>query len=290
MRNKVALALLCAGTALVAGCGRKAPAGQVAATVDGQEITRQEINTELQAANVPPTADKDVAQRALLQRIIERKLLVKAAEDKGLDKTPDYLAQKRRLDEALLAETYAKQQLAAVPVPSQADIDAFMAQHANAFGKRQQLVLDQIRFPTPPNLKALAALEQDHTQEAVGATLAKLGIKFERGNAGLDTANVPSPIMAQIEKLPPGEPFVIPQPGIVTVNVIKDRRPIAVDLAKARPQAAAAWRQQRFGELLNKQIASLKAGAKVSYQNGFAPPAPGAPGAAAGPAAATPKS
>ena len=289
MFNRFALAALLGTTALVAGCSKKAPEGQVAATVDGKEITLQEINTELKAANVPPTTDKQVVQRALLQRIIDRKLLIGAAEQKGLDKTPDYLADKRRLDETLLAETYAKQQLATLPVPSDADITKFMGDHANAFSKREQLVLDQIRFPTPANVKALQGLETAHSMEAVAQELTKLGIKFDRGTAGLDTAGVPSNVIAQIDKLPAGEPFVVPQPGIVTVNVIRDRKSVPVDLAKVRPQAVAAWRQEKFGELLKNQLASLKSSAKINYQNGFGPPAPGKgsnPAAPSGPSAA----
>lgn len=258
---------------MTSACSKKTPAGQVAAVVNGKEVTLQELNTEIQAANIPPSADKQTVQRALLQRLIDRKLLVGAAEDKKLDKTPEYLAQKRRTDELLLAQAYAKQQLAAVPVPTQADIDKFMADHANAFSDRQQLVLDQIRFPTPPNLKILSALNDVHSMDAVAATLTKLGIKFDRGQAMADSAQVPPKMMQSINALPPTEPFVIPQPGMITVNVITARKPVPVDQAQARPAAVAAWRQEKFADLLDKQIAALKAGAKIEYQNGFGPPA-----------------
>jgi peptidyl-prolyl cis-trans isomerase C len=273
-------------TIATAGCSKDAPAGQVAATVNGKEVTLQEINAELQAANLPQTADKNAVQRDLLQRIIERKLLVEAATEKGIDKTPEYQTQKRRADELLLVQMYAKQQLTAIPVPSSTDIATFMAQHGNVFGARQQLSLDQVRFATPADVTKLKVLEKDHTLDAVGQTLTGMGIKFERSQVGLDSGSVPTDIMKKIDGLPQGEPFVIPQPGFITVNVILSRKPLPIDEARARPAAVNAWRQEKFGELLTKQIESLKAGAKISYQNGFGPPAKPAtpaPGAQAAP-------
>ena len=277
----MAVAGLLATTAIIGGCNKSTPSGQVAATVNGKEVTLQEINAELQAANLPPTADKKTVQRELLQRIIERKLLVDAATEKGIDKTPEYQTQKRRADELLLVQLYAKQQLTAVPVPSTTDVQNFMTQHGNVFGAREQLTLGQIRFPTPADVTKLEVLKKDHTLDAVAQTLSGMGIKSERSQVGLDSGSVPTEIMKKIDGLPQGEPFVIPQPGIITVNVILSRRPQAIDNSKARPAAVAAWRQEKFGELLTKQINSLKAGAKINYQNGFGPPAaspaPGAP-------------
>ena len=78
---------------------------------------------------MPEGVDKKVAQRQALQQILDRKLLLEAARDKKIDKSPEFQSQKLRADEVLLAQTYAKQQLSAVPVPTDADIRKFMADH-----------------------------------------------------------------------------------------------------------------------------------------------------------------
>jgi peptidyl-prolyl cis-trans isomerase C len=214
----------------------------------------------------------------------------------GVDKTPEYQSQKRRVDELLLVQLYAKQQLALVPVPTSTDVATFMGQHGNVFAGREQIALDQLRFPTPTDVTKLKVLEKDHSLDAVSQTLTGMGIKFERSQVGLDSGSVPTDIMKRIDGLPQGEPFVIPQPGFITVNVILSRKPVVIDETKARPAAVNAWRQQKFGEILTKQIEALKSGAKISYQNGFAAPAkpttpapiPGAgPARAAAPAAPT---
>jgi peptidyl-prolyl cis-trans isomerase C len=285
MSKRIAISTMCAAAALVAGCHKGAPEGQVAATVNGEEVTLQELNTELQASNIPANVDKQVAQREALQHIIDRKLLLGAARDKKIDKSPEFQSQKLRSDELLLAQTYAKQQLAAVPVPTDGDISKFMADHPNAFGGREQLQLDQIRFRPPKDPKSLNALNADHSLDAVAAHLTQMGIKFDRVQAGLDTASVPTDLITAINKLPPGEPFVIPTNGIITVNVLVGKRAVATDASQARQAAVGAWRQQKFTDLISQQLKTLRDSAKITYQNGFSPPDK-KPAAGAVPAAA----
>jgi len=283
MSKRLAISTACALAALVAGCHKGVPEGQVAATVNGEEVTLQELNTEIQASNVPQGMDKQLAQREALQHIIDRKLLINAAREKKIDKSPEYQSQKQRADELLLAQTYAKQQLAVIPVPTDADISKFMGEHPNVFGNREILQLDQIRFRSGPNdAKILDALKSDHSLDAVAQRLTGLGVKFERGKNGLDTAQVPTFVIKGIEGVAAGEPFALPGNGIMTVNVITGRQPAPIDPAQARQAAVGAWRQEQFTKLISDQLKQMRDSAKITYQNGFAPPAtkPGAPTAA----------
>lgn len=288
---KVKTALLCAGMAItLVGCGKKAPAGQVVATIDGTEVTMQELNAELATANIPENADKKLAQRAVLQRIVDRKLLTGEAAKRELDKTPEYLGQKLRADETLLAQQYVKQQVATLPQPTAADLSAFMAENPNAFARRQQLLVDQIRLPVPKDQAVLTGLKDIHTQDGVAAALTAKNVPFQRGRTGIDTAQLPPAILQQIDRLPAGEPFVLPAQGMILINVITGRTPVAVPDAQARVIAANGWRERQFGKLLTDKVAALRKAAKITYQPGFEPPpaqANGAPGAAA--AAPAPK-
>jgi len=273
---------MCAAAALLAGCHRGAPDGQVAATVNGEEVTLQELNTELQASNVPQGMDKKVAQQQALQHIIDRKLLLSAARDKKIDKSPEFQAQKQRADEMLLAQAYAKQQLNAVPVPTDGDIQKFMTEHSNAFANREVLQLDQLRFrPRPGDAEKLSIIKADHSLDAVAAHLTGLGIKFDRVKAGLDTAQVPTEVIKQLNNLPPGEPFMLPGNGMLTVNVLVGHQSVPTDPVQARQGAVGAWRQQQFTKLIGDQLKAMKDSAKITYQNGFAPPVEKKPGATA---------
>jgi len=271
--------------ALVAACNRGKPEGQVVATVNGEDVTLQELNTELGGTNVSPGVDKQEAQRTLLQRVIERKLIDGLARQQEIDKSPDYLAQSRRLEEVLLAQLYAKKQLAAVPVPSGSDITRFMAENPGIFSNRQQLVLDQIQFQQPANAKVLEGLEGVHTLDGVAQFLSAKGIKFKRQPSAIDSAAIPAKLLTQIDALPAGEPFVIPAgSGVLTVNVITGRRPVANDPSQARAIAANAWRQQKVQQALRDEVANARKSAKITYQQGFAPPNAAATAGASTPA------
>src|SRR3546814_15478049 len=88
MNRKISLTFAVAALAL-SGCGKEAT-GQVAAVVNGEEITLQEINAELGSRPIPEGVDKKVIQQAALQRLVERRLLAPAARDDELDNTPSH--------------------------------------------------------------------------------------------------------------------------------------------------------------------------------------------------------
>lgn len=270
IKHRWAVAAL-AGMGALAAC-HKQPDGQVVATVNGDEVTLQELNTELQATNIT-SSDKSAVQKALLQRVIDRKLIDGLAKDRDLQKSSDYLAQSRRLNEILLAQLYAKQQLAAVPVPSGADITKFMNDNPGIFANRQQLVLDQIRFQQPTNPGQLTGVEGIHTLDGVAAFLKGKGIQFTRQPAQIDSAALPAPLLTQINNLPAGEPFVIPTGGVLTVNVVTARKAVANDPDQAKSVAAAAWREQKVQQAVQDQLTAARNAAKITYQPGFAPPA-----------------
>ena len=85
------------GIAIVAALGltgcKEVQGGQVAASVNGDEITLQEINAELRSMSGQVSIDPDDAPREAVQRIIKRRLMAQRAEEEGLDRTPAFLMQ-----------------------------------------------------------------------------------------------------------------------------------------------------------------------------------------------------
>src|SRR3978361_1170827 len=103
VRNKAKMMAGAAALLVVLGGCSKKPGGQVVAVVNGEEITQQELNVELQNAHIPQGVDQKKVMPALLQRVVDRKLINQLAKNDGLDKTPAYLAQVRVTEENLLA-------------------------------------------------------------------------------------------------------------------------------------------------------------------------------------------
>src|SRR3546814_16096672 len=79
--------------------------------------------------------------------------------------------------------------------------------------------------------------------------------------------------MQQIRALPEGEPFVIPENGVVTVGVITSERAEPVSPANARPLAVQALRNKQLAATIQERLKQSRAAAEIEYQPGFAPPA-----------------
>lgn len=273
MKSITATALIAISWMMV-GCEKK-PTGQVVAVVNGEEITLQELNSELAELKVPENADKKEARRAVLQQIVSRRLLSQQAKQDGVDRDPNYISAERRMKEQLLVSMYAKKAMDTVSVPDTAAINKFMAQNPTLFKQRTLYKLDQIQFDMPANPASLKALESAHTMDEVATTLANMGVKFTRGSGSFDSGRIPQPMLKQILALKPGEPFVVPagEPGKGLVNVITGSTPIAVPDEQARAMAAQAYRNQALAKLGEQRLKEAKAKAKIEYQPGYEPPA-----------------
>ena len=254
----------------LSSCGRQ-PTGQVAAVIGDEDVTLQEINAELSDSKLPAGADAKAVQQGALQRIVDRRMLASIARDQDIDKKPEFQIRKRQLEDALLIQLLGEQSGRSLRVPDAAALDKFIAANPSNFARREVLVLDQVRFAMPADPTKLRALEKDHSIDAVAATLRDLGIPFERGVTELDTAVVSRDVVSQINGLPPGEPFIIPENNIVSASAITGRKSAPLGSAQARPIAVQMMRSEALRKLLDQRLKAKRAEMKVVYQPGFAP-------------------
>lgn len=272
MQNK---AIMMAGAAalLVAtsGCSKK-PGGQVVAVVNNEEITQQELNAELQNARIPPGADQKKVMPVLLQRIVDRKLVTQLAKSDGLDKTPAYLAQSRILQENLLANQYATKISKTITLPDAAAVDAFISSNPTIFYQRKRYTLNQIVFNQPADPAFLQKLGPAHSLDAIAAILTAAQVQFVRGVGKLDSGAIPPEIATKIGALPAGEPFLLPDNGRIVASVIQSAEPVPVTPEEAKPGAVNMLRQKALQDALGKKLEEARSAAKISYEDGFAPP------------------
>lgn len=264
-------------TALTLSACKREATGQVVAVVNGQEISLSELNAELRASGIQPNpnatdAEQKAIRAAALQRLIDRKLLVQQAKDRGLDKDPEYLQQQIRANDGLLVQMLGKQVTSNLAIPSQSEIDKFIADNPSMFGARTIYSLDQVVFAAPADRSKLKPLEADHTLDAVKSTLTNAGVSFNQGKNALDSARVPPQVLRQILALPPGEPFVLGDNGQVVISVITGKQAVPLDAKASRALATEALRRQETGDAAQKQVKQARSSAKIEYQPGFAPP------------------
>jgi peptidyl-prolyl cis-trans isomerase C len=271
---------------LITAChfGNKAPTGQVVATVDGQEITLRELNAELAGVNVSDPKQRRAAQDSVLQSIISRKALAKAAREQGIDKSADYALQRDRGEEQLLAQFLQNKTAAAVPPPTTEEVNRFIADNPDLFGQRKIFVVDQIRTVRPTDPETIKQLQPLKTLDEVAAFFTSKHVQFARSGAELDADALGPQITAAILKLPPSEVFVVPDNNIVLINQIKSTRIDPLTGKAAANETLQFLKQQRLRQAVGRAMNAIiqKAAATVAYNPTYAPQKkPAAPAAAA---------
>ena len=269
MGQRIVLAVVLA--LVVSSCQRKAE-GQTVAVVNNEEITAADLNGELSSENLPTTgASKDV-RAAALQRLIARRLLEQQARKDGIDKSPDFLNQERRLTENLLINMLVSRHLNTAEVPSAQQVSQYEAAHPEVF-KHEIWTLDQVIYPLPKDSALKAKLDAANSEDDVVKALTAAGVPFTKATKQVDTAIFPHQIYVQILGLKPGEPFIIPGPDKAVASVITARQPAPpIDDDKARQLALQGIKREDADKFINDRVKSLKASAKIEYQPGFGPP------------------
>lgn len=256
---------------LLAGCDKQ-PEGQVIAVVNGDEITLQELNAELGNTQLPEGAAKDEIRNRALDNIVNRRLLAGLAKEQGIDNSPEYIMRRQQLDEALLVQMLAQRTERPMKQPSSQEVSDFVAKNPQMFASRAVLSLDQIRFPTPANQDYLKALTPAKTMAEVVTALNRLGIRFERSDAQVDTATMSADMFARISSVGSREPFVVPGAGAVSVNQVVSSKATPLPANQVTAAATAMIQRRNLAEQLNAMVKSARAEAGIDYQQGFAAP------------------
>jgi peptidyl-prolyl cis-trans isomerase C len=281
-RATLVVPLVCTG---LAACqfshsdAAKAPTGQVVATVDGQEVTVTNLESELAGHAFTDPIARKAAEQAALRAIISRTILADAARGQGLDKTPEFAIERQRVIDSLLVQSLAAKIAVAVPPPAREEAESFMAAHPDGFAQRKIYTVDQIRTAQAADPALLAALKPLTTLEDVEALLTQRHIEFHRVTTDLDALALDPTTSDSIAKLPPNDVFVIPTNGSVLISQIKQTR---VQPFMGEPATRFALNQiqrQRSREATLRELEAIVAkGAKsVRYNQQFAPPLAASP-------------
>jgi peptidyl-prolyl cis-trans isomerase C len=262
-------------------CGSKEGAalekGQVLATVNGTDITANELNAELIGVALPGAGEqrKAIEQQAL-QGLIDRTILADIAREKSIDKSPIYIGQKRRAEENLLVQLLQRDIASKITPTTAAEAKSFIESNPQLFADRKIYQLDQIQFQMPQDLGKLKAYEPLKTMEEIALQLTRDGLQFRRAPGSLDPVTTAPNILSQITSKPQGEIFIVPANGALVATRIVGEKAEPFSGQKAEQFAMNAVQQKKIAEASEKELAERikKSREAVKYQEGYAPPKP----------------
>ena len=284
--NQLLIPGLAGAMLTLAACNGKKPGEDSVATVDGYEITLPELKQELSESGVQDT-DDPVARRAALQAIINRKLLSQLAEKNELDRTPDYILKEQRMHDVLLADAAVKSLAPESSRSNKQQIDAFLNDNLGGGTARTLYAVDALQFQRPSKPEIMNKLQTSKSLEEIVQILRDAKIQPQAGRLTWDSANMPTELVSQINKLPGSEPFLIPEGNGIVAGVIRDRRQVPIDPKQARALAQAAVSQQTIRTRVTDWLQQSRNSAKINYSEGYAPTASPAASGSPRPAASS---
>ena len=253
----------------LAACGEKegGPTGQVVATVNGTEITASELQAEAEALRAD--LGNPAVRQQVLELVIQRQLQAAAAKERGLDKDPRFLAQRRRAEQYILAQMHL------MSVGAGADVDmrqarSFIIRNPALFDERQVLVVDRIGF-APAQALSKAEVAGVKTMPEAEQLLLRKNIRFERRSAVVDPADLPPKVAENFAKMANGVVFYDSQGDNGMFGAIIERKPDPVPMPEQVSKATAILKRQKRQETVEAALRDLRKRAKVTYQQGYGP-------------------
>lgn len=268
LTRPAAAVLALAALVQLPACNRKeAPTGQVVATVNGTEITASELQAEAEALRADVT--NPAVREQLLELVIQRQLQATAARERGLDKDPRFLAQRRRAEQNILAQMYL------MSVGAAAEIDmrqtrSFILRNPALFDERQVLAIDRIGF-APAQALSKAEVAGVKTMKQGEQLLLGKKIRFDRRSAVVDPGDLPPQVASNLARMADGVVFYDSQGDNGMFGAILDRKPDPVPMREQIARASTILKRQKRQEALEAAAGGLRKSAKITYQQGFGP-------------------
>ncbi|MFZ2629228.1 MAG: EpsD family peptidyl-prolyl cis-trans isomerase, partial [Rugosibacter sp.] len=259
--------------ATLQGCGSgtgtgKAPASQVAARVNGGEITIYRVNSVLGELNNPDPRTLVQTRRGVLDSLIDQELAAQAAEDAKLDRMPTVMQASEAVRREVLARAWLEQISATLPKPDATQISRYYADHPELFARRRVYTLQQIVL-TAQSPALLSEVRQrigaGTSMQQIGHWLEERQVNYSAGGGLRAAEQIPLDILVRLSNASDGETLLIKQPSSVLVVhlVSSSLQPMAE--ADAAPRIRKFLANQAWTEALTAEIKRLKRTASITY-------------------------
>ena len=283
--------------------GESKVASPVAAKVNGDEITAQQIDFELsKLGNLSPEQAKQ-ATNQVLKSIVDQQLMVQKAIADKLDSDPLVLQAIESSRRQILAQALIKKMTADHAKPSEAELADYYAKNPALFAERRIYRLQEINVQVKPeNVERV----KDELQKAknLGDFVAWLKAENIPARAGQSTKTaeqLPLEILPRLHAMKDGQAMTFAAPGALNILVVADSQTQPLTQEQAKPMIERYLDNAKKREIAEAELKKLKEAAKIEYLGEYAdagkqadakaePTAePAAPSALAEPAAAEAK-
>lgn len=283
---------------LFAACGKgEEKVSQVAAKVNGDEITVHQVNQALQRLGNIPEAQAMQAQKQIVDRLVDQQLLVQQAMEKKLDREPRVLAALEAAKRQILAQAYVEQVMGGAQKATADETKEFYAKHPELFQQRRVYRFAQVAIAAPPDrqkevrakleeLDKLADKQKILPQFADWLKAQKL--EFRVNQLAQAAEQLPLEALPKYQQMKVGDLIFVPGPQGAVVSQIIAVQSEPLSEQQAQPVIEQFLQNRERGKLSDDEIKRLRKAAKIEFMGEFAKLEQQVPASAGNPAESAP--
>ena len=252
-------------------------ASDVLATVDGQNITKQDAQLFVRATAPGASFDKLTPEqkKMITDRLVERVLFIEAAKKEGIENTPEFKENLKKLKDELMLSLWMKAQMNNAIV-SDSEAKEFYEANKSKFKMPETVHARHILVSDEESAKELIKQLKELKGEALKSKFIELAKSKSTGpsaSKGGDLGNFAKGQMVPefdeaVFKLKKGEITVVPVKTQFGYHVIflEDMKPESiVPYDQVKDKIIQTLKQKQFQEKLAEVAKELKSKAKITY-------------------------
>src|SRR6266446_5067658 len=260
----------------LSACGRadgQKAASQVAAKVNGGEITVHQINSASAGNQIPSEQAKQAAAQTL-ERIIDQELLVQRALKDKLDRDPQGMQAIEDAKRQILARAYIERVVAGSSTESREEIRKFYQENPTLFERRRIYRVHELVVVAPrEKLDALkAATAAAKSLQDVAGWLKSQKLAFQAAISNRPAEQIPLEILPQVSEMREGQIAVIPTSRGASVVQLLQGQEASLSEQQAIPIIEQYLHSRKQLALAQAEVRKLREQARIEYVGEFEAP------------------
>ena len=266
---------------LAVGCREEGaiPESQVAARVNGEDVSVHQVQAVLARQPRLVAATGDASAQRVLEALIDQELASQSARDQGLARDPLVIQSRHAGERELLARAYHDRIAAKARGSASDEVDRYYDSRPGLFARRRLYVLQEtaIEASDAQLEKAMGIAIRSHGADELVRAMSEAGFRPVSRQFVQAAEDLPMILLDPLASAEPGQSRLFPQAGGARIFTIIHAHSAPVDRQTAAPAITEFLLAERKRQLVADEMKRLRQAAQVSYSGTFAKGAASAP-------------